>query len=346
VTYTTSGGISTLSVAIVGSTGTALASALNGDGTGTPITATTLATATKRIPVVYVPSTGTVTEGVAQTEYALADGTGRVAGLGAASNTFRLVATADAANTSTFTTSAGAFVASAAGGAWNAGKTSHVAAQGATVYVFATKTGLHTVTVTSADKTVTIKFLAVNEATDRYTVSVSGSSSINVGENAQLTATVKDVFGNVVAGAAIDFAATGSVLLAGLASSVAAGNTAADGTVKVTVIGNGVAGTGTVTATGDSSGAAAWAANYTPPTGAGNPARSASQTYTVGGGKSPTDIAIEANKTAIAAVSASVTALQSAIASLTASLSASVTALSNRVNKALAKIAKKLGVKL
>jgi len=366
INYTVSGGITSLSVAIAGTNGD-LATALGAnDNTITD----TEATVTAAFPVVYVPTTGTVTEGSAQTAKATLAGV-VTAGAGAVSNTFRLAADATDNNTSTYTTSEGAFVASAAGGAWNAGKTSLTVSEGAVVYVFATKTGLHTVTVTSADKSVAIKFWAVNTATDYYTISaVASDPVVKPASNTIVTVTVKDVFGNVVDTTSLLTAtAAGKVRLAGQALSQTI-DTAADGTVAFTVIGDGTGGTGTITIAPTSTPTAAWAASgYTAPTGAGAPVGSFVVTLTVDAAtENAYDAALEAIDAATAAEEAAFEAiaaadaatlaaeeakaaadaattaieeLSSQVATLMAALQAQITTLANTVAKILKRLPKK-----
>jgi hypothetical protein len=319
VAYTTTGGITSLSVAIAGDDG-ALATALTAaDATITD----TESTVTARFPVVYVPSSGTVTEGAGQTAYASLAGS-VTAGGGLSSNTFRLAADADANNTSTYTTTEGAFVAAAAGGAWNAGLSTLTVAEGVSVYVFATKTGLHTVTVTSGGKTVAIRFWAVNKATDYYTISaVADNASLQPSANTIVTATVRDIFGNVVdaADGLLTATAADKVRLAGQALSQSL-NTTAAGTSAFTIIGDASAGTGTITIAPTSTGANAWDSTYVAPTGAGVPVKSATVTITIVGGpaKSAELVAIEAVQATLA------TMIAQAIADATAAAAAATAA--------------------
>jgi len=331
VTYTTTGGITSLSVAIAGSNGD-LATALG--AADTTITDTE-ATVTAAFPVVYVPSSGTVTEGSAQTAKATLAGV-VTAGSGAVSNTFRLAADATADNTSTYTTTEGAFVAAAAGGAWNAGLSTLTVAEGTTVYVFATTTGLHTVTVTSGGKTVAIKFWAKNQATDYYTVSaVADSSSLLPSANSVVTVTVKDIFGNVVdaADGLLTATAADKVRLAGQALSQSL-NTTASGTSAFTIIADAAAGTGTITIAPTATGAESWLSTYVAPTGAAAPVSSATVTITVAGvaGKSAAELAADAATAAVTALEAKLAAEKVAAeaAAATAATAAAVKAAADK----------------
>ena len=329
VTYTTTGEITSLSVAIAGTNGD-LATALG--AADTTITDTE-ATVTAKFPVVYVPSSGTVTEGAAQTAYASLAGA-VTAGGGATSNTFRLAANATADNTSTYTTTEGAFVAAAAGGAWSAGLSTLTVAEGTTVYVFATKTGLHTVTVTSGGKTVAIRFWAVNQATDYYSVSaVAAEATPKTGSNTIVTVTVRDIFGNVVdpADGLLTATAAGKVRLAGQALSQSL-NTTATGTSAFTVIADATAGEGTITIAPTTTGAQAWLSTYVAPTGAAAPVSSTTVTITVEGApaKSAELLAIEAIAAKAAAdkaeSDAKIAALEAQIAANKAATDAAIAA--------------------
>jgi hypothetical protein len=280
IVYTATGNITSLSVAIAGSNGDLATAIGNDDTTITDTEATTL----DKIPVVTVPTDGTATETAAQTEiYDISNAA--VTGGGISSDTFRLAANATDDNSATYTTSEGAFVATASGTAWNAGKTSLEVAEGTVVYVFATKVGLHTVTVTSGGKSVPIKFWAKNAQTDYYTLSASaGATSLLPSSNSVVTITVKDVFGNVVDTAANLLTATAAdkVRLAGQALTQVM-ETGADGTFQFTVIADGSTGTGTITIAPTTTGAQAWATGYTKPTGAADPVKSVTVTFTVAG---------------------------------------------------------------
>jgi hypothetical protein len=274
IKYTVDGLVTALSVAITGVTG----------GTTTPITATTLAADVTVLPAILVPTDGTADDATGVETYTVLSGA--VSGGTGTAEVFVLAANATDDNTSTYTASAGAFVSSTASTLWSAGVSTLQAAEGASVYVFATKTGLHTITITSGGKTSTVKFWAYNLATDYYSVSaVAETLKPAAGSNTLVTLTIKDVFGNGVdaADGLVTATAEGKVRVAGQALSQSL-NTAADGTAKFTVVGDGVAGAGTITFAPSSTGAQAWATGYVAPTGAAAPAKTASLTFAVSGG--------------------------------------------------------------
>jgi hypothetical protein len=189
IVYTTTGGITSLSTAISGTTGAT-----------TPVTDTTLASAVTIYPAVIVPTDGTANDVDGDQIYTVS--TAAVTGTaGATAEAITLASNATADNTSTYTaTTAGAFVSSTASTAWNAGLSTVTVAEGASVYVFATTVGLHTITVTSGDKTSTIRFWAYNLATDYYSISAVADASTlkHKVKYCCNNVTVKDIFGNVV----------------------------------------------------------------------------------------------------------------------------------------------------
>jgi trimeric autotransporter adhesin len=287
IVYTTTGGITSLSTAISGTTGAT-----------TPVTDTTLASAVTIYPAIIVPTDGSASDASGDQIYTVS--TAAVTGTaGATAEVITLASNATADNTSTYTaTTTGAYVSSTATTAWNAGLSTVTVAEGASVYVFATTVGLHTITVTSGDKTTTIKFWAYNLATDYYSISaVADASTLKPSSNTVVTVTVKDIFGNVVdaADGLLTATASAKVRLAGQALSQSL-NTTAAGTSAFTIIGDATAGEGTITIAPTATGAQAWATAYVAPTGAAAPVSSTTVTITVEGApaKSAELLAIEA----------------------------------------------------
>jgi hypothetical protein len=333
VTYTTTGGITSLSTAISGTTGAT-----------TPVTDTTLASAVTIYPAIVVPTDGSANDAVGDSIYTVS--TAAVTGTGTA-EVITLASDATANNTSTYTATAGAFVSTTASTAWSAGLSTVTVAEGASVYVFATMTGLHTITVTSGGKTVLIKFWAYNLATDYYTVSaVADASTLKPSSNAVVTLTVKDIFGNVVdaADGLLTATADGKVRLAGQALSQSL-NTTAAGTSAFTIIGDSTAGSGTITIAPTATGAQAWATAYVAPTGAAAPVKSTTVTITVEGApaKSAELLAIEAIQAKAAAdkieSEAKIALLQAALDAAATKAAADKLALETAIAAAAAKAA-------
>jgi trimeric autotransporter adhesin len=323
IVYTTTGGITSLSTAISGTTGAT-----------TPVTDTTLASAVTIYPAVIVPTDGTANDVDGDQIYTVS--TAAVTGTaGATAEAITLASNATADNTSTYTaTTAGAFVSSTASTAWNAGLSTVTVAEGASVYVFATTVGLHTITVTSGDKTSTIRFWAYNLATDYYSISaVADASTLKPSSNTVVTVTVKDIFGNVVdaADGLLTATASAKVRLAGQALSQSL-NTTAAGTSSFTIIGDATAGEGTITIAPTATGAQAWATAYVAPTGAAAPVKSTTVTITVEGApaKSAELLAIEAIAAKAAAdkaeSDAKIAALEAQIAANKATTDAAIAA--------------------
>jgi hypothetical protein len=277
VTYTTTGEISSLSVAISGTTGAT-----------TPVTDTTLAAAVTILPAIKVPTDGTANTASGDKIYTKASAA--ITGSTAA-EVITLAANATADNSSVFTASEGAFLSTTSSTAWNLGVKTLEGADSANVYVFATKTGLHTITITSGGKTSTVQFWAYNLATDYYSVSAtSENAKPNAGSNVVVTATVKDIFGNPLTEATSIFTAkaSGKVRLAGQALSQAI-STDTTGSALFSVIADSTSGAGTITIALTGTGAEAYAAGYIKPTGVtAAPVSTASVALTVGG--STTDL--------------------------------------------------------
>jgi hypothetical protein len=306
VTYTTTGGITSMSAAIVDQTGT---------GILTPVLHTTTVAAQAVIPAVRVVSNGSANDAVGTGIYTVATG---VQSGGATAETLsravKITTTNVPANSTTYTASAGAALCtSVATGAcaWDAGLSTRTVAAGSSIFAYATKVGTHTITATSGDKTTTIQFYAYNAETDYYTVSAtSESTSITTGQTGVVTLNVKDVFGNVVdtASGLLTATASGKVRLAGqaLTQEMATG---VDGTFSFTVLADATAGSGTITIAPTTTGANAWGASYVAPTGAAAPVKSVTLTFTVTGAtlKTVDDVAT-AVEAAVAALKAEIAA--------------------------------------
>jgi hypothetical protein len=272
VTWTTTGGITSLSVAV--SPGS------------TPIE-DPAGTAPTTGPLLTVPYDGTANT-VSTATYNLS--TGAAGGTANGGEVATLIPTASPVNDVTVTAplgSTGVYVSDTPSTAWNAGKTSVTVASGTTVYVFATKVGEHTISLTSGGKTVAVKVKAQTSSNAAYNMELSpATQEVNTGSINTATLTVTDVFGNAVQTTddtgKVTITASGNVLLAGYNTS-ASFNTNASGQATVTVIAGNAAGAGALAATPASSNtAAAWLSGYTKPTAAPDPKSSAAAEVIVG----------------------------------------------------------------
>jgi len=182
----------------------------------------------------------------------------------------------------------GAFVSADNSAVWSESLSTLTVADNTAVYVYATKVGLHTITATSGGKTATIKFWAYNLPADAYTVSASAAATtLAPSANTIVTLTVTDVFGNVVDAADARLTATASdkVRLAGQALTQSL-NTSSSGTTQFTVVADATTGTGTITIapTGTETGTTnPFSSTYVKPTGAADPVKSYTLTFTVAG---------------------------------------------------------------
>ncbi|MEY4623488.1 MAG: hypothetical protein RLZZ07_118, partial [Actinomycetota bacterium] len=332
ITYSTDGVITGLSVAITGSTG----------GT-TPLVAavgTTAATDQTIYPALLVPSDGFADDVAGDQVYTVS--TAAVTGTaGATAEVVTLTTTATPANSVSYSGSEGVKFLTTAPTAsttlWSAGAATATVANATAIYVYGTKTGVGTVTITSGGLTRTVSIWFYNQATDFYSISLaSATSKIDGGAYATIVATVKDVFGNVVDTAAGDLAvaAEGAILLGGMQSSTTTG-TGAAGTATITYLGNVAGGTGKVTVTNGVT-TNAWATGYTAPTGAAAPVRSAVLDVTVAAGTTAANPALDAVKSDVKAVSdtvatlsKAVTTIQSSVTELTTSFTAQIKSLSS-----------------
>jgi hypothetical protein len=269
VTYTTSGNVSSISVAVAG-------------GATTPVLNTTTSIAT--IPFVLVPYGGTVTT-AATGIYTVATGAGTAAGQYA---TF--TPTTSPANTVTVAVPAGVKAATSLTSlTWTGGAQSVTVPSGTAVYVFATKTGTHDVTFTSGGVTTTAKLRAATVPAAAYNIGLTPSTQkLEAAGFGTVRVSVTDVFGNGVPAATgtstggVTLNVTGEVLFGGLTNTVNVTTNDA-GIAEVTLIA-GRAGAAAITATpqgGSSNTTTAWVAGYTPPTGAPAPVTSAAASVTV-----------------------------------------------------------------
>ena len=265
VAWTTSGGITSLSVAV---------------SPGSSPIADPAGTAPTTGPLLMVPYDGTANT-VSTATFDLAAGTAGGTANGGEVATLRPTATP--ANDVTVTVplgSTGIFVSETASTAWNGGQTSVTVGSDDTVYVFGTKVGEHTVSVTSGGKTVAVKVKVQTSSDAAYNMAISPvAQEVTAGGITTATLEVTDVFGNAVATTddtgAVTITASGGVLLAGYQTS-ASFTTNASGEATVTVIAGNAAGVGTLAATPKTGQKApAWISPYTKPTGAPDPTTSA-----------------------------------------------------------------------
>jgi hypothetical protein len=289
ISYTTDGGITTLSV--TPSTGAAFTNA-----------STSIAT----YPAVNVPATGTVGGTTSAGVYTVASASVTTA---ATTPLASFVVNTTPDNATVITVPEGVQVSATAPTSatlWNAGAQSVTIADNGTVYVWATKTGLHDVTFTSGGVTVKGKIQVGSLPQFAYNIAISPVAQ-NIAKGGFGTATVSltDPFGNAVAGSAttnintVKVTAAGEVLLGGFNATqdVTVG---ADGTGTVTVIAGNTSGAGTLTVTpAATANVTAWAAGFTPPTGAPAPKVSAVAAVTVGDSPVTRAITITGSRTTV-----------------------------------------------
>lgn len=270
VTYTTSGAVTAMSVAVAG-------------GATTPILNSTTSIAT--IPYAVVPYDGLVN--VAATGvYTVSTGAGTATG-----EYVTFTPSTTPANTVTVSVPDGVKVATSLTNlAWSGGSRTASVASGQSVYVFATKTGDHDIVFTSGGISTTTKIKVATAPAASYNIALAPATQrLDPGAFGTIRVSVTDVFGNGVPGATgtatggVTLNATGEVLFGGL-TNTANVTTNDAGFADVTLIA-GRGGSGTITA-GPQGGAAtttpAWVAGYTPPTGAPAPVKSAEAMVTVG----------------------------------------------------------------
>jgi hypothetical protein len=288
VAWTTSGGITSLSVGLsVGSS---------------PI-ADPVGTAPTTGPLLTAPFDGVANTGSSAT-YNLT--TGAAGGTANGGETATLTPTATPANAVLVTVpvgSTGIFVSATNTTAWNAGQTAVTVASGAPVYVFGTKVGEHTITLTSGGKSVNVKVKVQTSANAAYNINVTPTEqTIAKGGFGSATVTLTDVFGNAVPGAddtnAVTVTASGEVRLGGLnvTQNLTVG---ADGTGTISLVA-GTDGTGAISVTPKVGAAApAWQTPYTPPAGAPAPKTSDAAVVKVGAVPSDKSITITGSRTTV-----------------------------------------------
>jgi hypothetical protein len=297
-TYTTTGSITSMSTVIADQSGSI---------SKTTILDTDLVATQKLIPALHIAAEGSVDDAAGTDYYTVATGLITSAGTRAPSDMLKITTTNTPGNTTTYTTTTGAFICALATGCdWDGGVASYEASATASVYAYATKTGVHTVTATSGGKSTTITFYAYNLATDYYTVSATAdSTSLVTGGNGVVTVSVTDIFGNIVdTDSVLTASASGKVRLAGQALTQDFGTTAT-GSFAFTVLADATAGSGTITIAPTTTGANAWASSYVVPTGAAAPVKSVTLTFTMTGAtlKTVDDVAT-AVEAAVAAIKA------------------------------------------
>ena len=216
-----------------------------------------------------------------------------------------------------------------------------------------TKTSGLSVSATSGGKSQTapVTALAVNAAADARTISTEAATGV-AGQGALVKYTVKDGFGNAVAGVGVTFSVTGNgTFLNG--TNTTTGITDTTGVASVSFIGS-AAGTATVVGLVTTNSQASTEAAAVTSLGFLKGVKSASSTVTVaaaGSVVSATDTAITAVKTdvatanaAVKALATQVTVLQASVATLIDSLTTQIASLMKSVSaltKAVAKLQKK-----
>jgi hypothetical protein len=264
-----------------------------------------------------------------------------------------LTTTATPANSVSYSGSAGIkFLTSAPVAAttlWSAGTDTATVGDATAIYVYGTKTGLGTVTITSGGLTRTVNVWIYNKATNFHSIEVSApTATIAGGAYATVTATVKDVFGNPVdtTGSALALTAEGAILLGGM-SAASTTDTGSAGTAIITYLGNVAGGTGKITVSnGVTTAGTAWAAGYVAPTGAAAPVLSASTAVTVTAAAASTENVklgadVATANAAVKALATQVTVLQASVATLIDSLTTQIASLMKSVSaltKAVAKL--------
>jgi len=364
VNYTTTGAVTSLSVAITNAGGTPT----------TPITNATLASAVTRIPIVYIPSDGVANTAaersriLATATTAAADDAAPTVTASGAGEYFTLVATPSSATPVTWTGSDGvrfcsttAATTTATSCKWDTGVATVTSSSTNFVHVYSIKTGTQTVTAAVGDVKATLSFVARNRVIDGYNIILTpATQSLDSGAYGTVNVKVTDIFGNAVAAAAGDVtvSVTGPALLSGLASSASPATSATAGSegANLTVIAS-TTGSGDATiagAPGTATAATAWATTYVKPTNAPDPIKAASATVTVkaaaaSAAQTAETTAIKADVKAVsdtvATLSKAVTTIQSSVTELTSSFSAQIKSLSAaiaKISKAIAALSKKI----
>ncbi|NBO56916.1 MAG: hypothetical protein EBU84_20505, partial [Actinobacteria bacterium] len=206
VNYTTTGTVTSISVAITNAGGTPT----------TPITNATLASSVLRIPIVYIPSDGYAnTAGersriLATATTAAADDAAPTVTASGAGEYFTLVATPSSATPVTWTGSDGvrfcsttAAATTATSCAWDTGVAKVTSSSTNFIHVYSLKTGTQTVTAAVGDIKSTISFVARNRVIDGYNISLTpATQTLDSGAYGTVNVKVTDIFGNAVAAAA------------------------------------------------------------------------------------------------------------------------------------------------
>ncbi|MBM3686094.1 MAG: hypothetical protein FJW85_03725 [Actinobacteria bacterium] len=288
VTWTTTGGVTSLTV-------TASAN--------TPTSLTDVAQTSTKGGAIVVPAAGVLSGAPTAVQFTIATGVDdTTAGRG---NYAQFSAVTSPLSSITYTTPAGVFVTDDTTTAtWANGEQTITVASTTPVYVYATKTGVHDVVITSGGKTVTAKVKASTSAANAYNIALTPAKQ-TVGSGAIGTATLKvtDIFGNPVQTSTtagyVSVTASGEVLLAGYDTNRSF-TTNASGEATITIIAGVSAGAGLLTAvpaTGDT--ATAWQTSYTKPTGAPAPVTSATAEVTVGASPVTKSITITGSRTTV-----------------------------------------------
>ena len=295
VSYTTSGAVSTMSVAN-GASATACSN-----------TSCTLVT----LPVSTVPSSGTVADTSSTGKKTVSTG---VVTPGTLTSMMTFTPTTTPANLVTVTVPEGVKVSATEPVAgvtlWSAGAQTATVSSGTDAYVWATATGTFDITFTSGGVTVTTKLVAINTSADAYNIALTPTSQDVVkGGIGSATLTVTDVFGNPVQTSTgssltddtgvVALVATGELLLAGFNTNLVAA-TGVDGTVRVAFIAGNASGEGSITAVPFNATSAsktpAWAPAYIPPVGAPAPALTSVAEVKVGSGPVTNSIVLEGSR--------------------------------------------------
>jgi hypothetical protein len=360
---------------------------INFSATGSPtaITAVTSpATTTTVIPAVLVAYDGAASGALTDETYTLATataaGTIDASGVQANEECFSITPTTTPTAQVVYTGTAGVkfsttSCATGTGVTIAAGKDTVTAASGAVVYVFTTKAGLNTVTVTAGDVKATADFFAVNYLGDgaaakntkagaaARNIAITAPASVDTTGIGVATVTVTDAFGNPVEFAntvTLTASVTGKALLSGNAVSVSIASTNAAGEATLAIIGLTSAGDAVLTVTGAAGvaqfGAAAGAATGTTAGTNGLTASVNAPTATIpvkSGAASATQTAetaaikadVKAVSDTVATLSKAVTTIQSSVTELTTSFTAQIKSLSSaiaKISRAIAALSKKI----
>ena len=352
-------------------------------GSPTAITAVTSpATTTTVIPAVLVAYDGSASGALTDETYTLATataaGTIDASGVQANEECFSITPTTTPTAQVVYTGTAGVKFSTTAcatgtGVTIAAGKDTVTAASGTVVYVFTTKAGLNTVTMTAGDVKATANFFAVNYLGDgnatkntkagaaARNIAITAPASVDTTGIGVATVKVTDAFGNPVEFAntvTLTATVTGKALLSGNAVSLNITTTDANGEATIAIIGLTTAGDAVLTVTGAAGvaqfGAAAGAATGTTAGTNGLTASVNAPTATIPVKASAASTAVNtATETAInnvktdvkavsdtvATLSKAVTTIQSSVTELTSSFATQIKSLTDAIAKISAAIA-------